>query len=795
MKKWVGVNLGLLGSLSAILWFDAALGQAQQRSADQRASVPFDLPEFASGPYIADPQVIALLDRYSPDGDCERSGALVFPCLIQALAESHDHEVPVGPSANPFNLQVASEIRATIEQDLTSYRTQGNVFAEQQIHPAFLAHAGSRMELVGIVNRMDRQFIKDIVPGKENAARCGEISVIYRFSYSIKYGSEDFNHGMAASRLPVTMNVVFPAVPETAGSKMTSCREAAQAWMAEMGRPRDRTPAEVVKDIENPSGGVLSGISGQDIERIELNIQAFRRNVSSDKTKLGSTAEYVIRVFRWDSKSKRFIKSYLTNQIDRARLLGASKGDANSCDFGVSKPLSRKAFVDYLSSPKVLADIDTGTLNIQKEFLACRATSVSPGGQARSGNSLYWKSGNAATELLRDSEIEAALARARERGQLLSFMRSAEDMRLRLNELSCTGCHQSRAVAGFHFPGADREGTPSANAVLLPGSPHFYGDQLRRSDILAELAQGRKLTAYELASGYSSRPLNKYSQRLRGTQLIGGWGGACLVAEAQVSSQRKWDCQVGLTCKPLFESKNAPGLGTCVPNHRQEIGDALQVGRVITDVYGQDHYTRLEPKNTQDALIPAESLPAQELEGNSYYGAHQEWYYGRAPAEDESPEQRRKRIRDAQTGGFPGGMLRLSECRNLPDEATCGLVASSGFNDCLEKTGPSKSLAQCFAERTSYAGMRACEVSSPCRDDYICLKPMGYTIGNATDLHGQRRRVVPYRDDDFGQQRPDEGWLSRNNGLGDRRGICIPPYFVFQFRSDKHPAPLSKDMK
>ena len=43
--------------------------------------------------------------------------------------------------------------------------------------------------------------------------------------------------------------------------------------------------------------------------------------------------------------------------------------------------------------------------------------------------------------------------------------------------------------------------------------------------------------------------------------------------------------------------------------------------------------------------------------------------------------------------------------------------------------------------------------------------------------------------EDFGQKEPDAAWLGRNNGKGDRRGLCIPPYFVFQFRSDGHPSP------
>ena len=56
------------------------------------------------------------------------------------------------------------------------------------------------MELVGAINRMDRQFIKDPTVGLTHAQLgCGEISLIYRFSYSIRDGKQ-------TSRLPVTLN-------------------------------------------------------------------------------------------------------------------------------------------------------------------------------------------------------------------------------------------------------------------------------------------------------------------------------------------------------------------------------------------------------------------------------------------------------------------------------------------------------------------------------------------------------------------------------------------------------------
>lgn len=759
---------------------------AQDNPADAVAA------EATTGPFIADPAVVLRLDRKDASGGCAKSGALVFGCLIQGLAEAQTHEPPVGALANPFNLKVAADIRSTIEQDLNGFRMGQGIGAEQQIHPEFLNHPASRLELVGVVNRIDRQFIHDVVPGAEDHTRCGEVSLIYRFSYTLKAD--------VSSRLPVTMNVVLPAIPR-AYPGVTTCRQVAARWLAATKAASGKDPDAAVAILSDPASGVIPLIDGRDIERIELNIQAYRISAGSDRRDLGSTAEYVIRVFRWNPDQKRFTPSYLTNQIDRARLLGNPKGDANSCDPGVSRPMSLSQFRSYLLSPVVLSDIDTGTLNIPREYLACRAVTVSPGGATRSANTLYWNAASAAQQLLTDAQIAAAMNAATTPSRQFSFMKSPDDVRLRLSELSCSGCHQARAIAGFHFPGADREDTAVSNAVFLAGSPHFYGDQVRRRKILEAIAAGDELSRYQLAASYASRPLNKFREDLKATKLIGGWGGACMTPEAMATSQRQWTCrQPDYECVQVFRSANAPGLGVCLPKGRREIGDPLQVGDITTASFGSDRYLRSSParvgdwsdRDHRDTRIPASALPP-DPPGNSYYGAHQEFYRGDDTGGTGTPAEQRRTKRDALTGGFPGGMLRLSECVDLPGEATCGLVASSGFNACLDQVvAGTKTLSQCFAQKTSYAGMRACDAANPCRDDYICLKPMGYTAANGKSRFEARRAVVSYDPEDFGQKAPDEKFLSRYGGKGDPRGICIPPYFVFQFRSDGHPAPMSK---
>lgn len=782
------------------------------------------VPALSRGAFIWRSDVLEQLDKLSEDGDCKTSGPLAFGCLIQQIVDPAEVQRAGGKLSNPFNLSVTAQIKKTIEGDLIGFRTKppvgldSTVSADQQLNIGFLTDPGSRMQLVGITNRMDRKFINDIEFGPKDRFRCGEINLVYRFRYSIKDGT-------IFSRLPVTMNVIFPVIPkskETAsGAELRGiCRDIARRWVDELERSEDRPVDEQVRELSDPETGIIAPLDGRNIDRIEMNMQVFRIAASGDESDLGSSADYVIRAFRWNRDTKVFAPSFLIDQIDRARILGDADGDDNSCDPGKVKQISRQEFVKYLLDPVVLSDIDSGALNIPKKYLACRAVSGSPGGPHRSKNNLFWNAAASTDpsvrqkeQIVTDQEILTALKNATSPKRQFSYMRSADDFRLRLSEQSCTGCHQARAIAGFHFPGADRDdGTASSNAVFIPGSPHFYGDQPRRRQVIKWISEGKDPSTYEMAPSYASRPANRFKPDFLGTQFIGGWGSACMVTENRAKSLRKWNCQDGLKCQALFESTNAPGMGTCVPDGRVEIGDALQTGVISSSGFARDQYLRTTParegdwKNraTRDTRITDEYLadflgknggiPAAP--GNAYFGSHQEYFQGVGPnpacASAADPKKCFSEQRDRLTGGFSGGMLRLSECLGLPSEATCGLVASSGFNDCLSvaaSPGGGKTLNQCFVERTSYAGLRACDIGDPCRDDYICLRPIGYNLSNGESSFKERQKNILYSPLDFGQQQPDQAWLGRNNGAGDSRGICIPPYFVFQFRADGHPKP------
>lgn len=45
----------------------------------------------------------------------------------------------------------------------------------------------------------------------------------------------------------------------------------------------------------------------------------------------------------------------------------------------------------------------------------------------------------------------------------------------KLNDLSCVGCHQARAHAGFHFLGIDKFSTHPFNSLSFEGSVTFEG--------------------------------------------------------------------------------------------------------------------------------------------------------------------------------------------------------------------------------------------------------------------------------------------------------------------------------
>ena len=57
---------------------------------------------------------------------------------------------------------------------------------EGQLSEDFLTDKNARAELVGVINRMDRQFIKDPAAADAGATRLRRNRVVYRFAYSLQ---------------------------------------------------------------------------------------------------------------------------------------------------------------------------------------------------------------------------------------------------------------------------------------------------------------------------------------------------------------------------------------------------------------------------------------------------------------------------------------------------------------------------------------------------------------------------------------------------------------------------------
>ncbi|MGO6901166.1 hypothetical protein ACCS96_12060 [Rhizobium ruizarguesonis] len=177
-----------------------------------------EIPTALSGPYISDPAVLARLDRPGSGMDCSDAGPLNFQCLV--FRDRRSTMSADDLASNPFMLPVFETVRDVVGDDLKDQ-------SADHLSPKFLEFAGAKIELVGVVNRMDRQFNRDIVPERGTRLACGEIGAIYRFAYKGTLNSGPVDDRRYQSRLPVTLNVVFPAQP---WSGSPDCKTVAGLW-------------------------------------------------------------------------------------------------------------------------------------------------------------------------------------------------------------------------------------------------------------------------------------------------------------------------------------------------------------------------------------------------------------------------------------------------------------------------------------------------------------------------------------------------------------------------------------
>ncbi|MBO9668457.1 MAG: hypothetical protein J7501_16785 [Bdellovibrio sp.] len=505
----------------------------------------------------------------------------------------------------------------------------GLAFDQRLFDLNYLTHARARFVLVGVINRMDL--------GYKDPNHCGEIRFIYRLAYNVE--SQGVN---VASRLPITINLLLHQ--GNSGSQQ-GCQEIAKRWQTVNAN-------STAQDITSTGPLNPSVFNPAALKDLEINMQ-ISRMAASERPDFGGHAEYLLKAYEWTGQS--FVETTLENQIDRARL---------QADSSLMNELAA-----WIAVPQNLKAIDDGTMILPKKFLAKRAISIAPGGINRSGNRLFYG-------LLPSSATEFI------KTQSLQNIKSSTALLRRLNESTCVGCHQTRAIGGFHFTGRDPQGKYAGNSVFLPGSAHFMGDLARRREIIDAFASNKTI---DYSRGFAARPQESRSQKLNGTGLMNGWGAHC--STGKDPSFSGWTCAPGLTCKTLLEKEDSLGLGICLAE-TQQVGDPCEMGKIVTTEFGKDKYTRTSQKLVV-TLPNAMCSPQSQAPGT-------------------------------RTGGFLNGNVRTLSCENLPAEASCGPLpaARPGFNSCIG----TKNFDACLKEFSMGVGLRACDQFNPCRDDYICAE-------------------------------------------------------------------------
>ncbi|MGY8666826.1 hypothetical protein Q3C01_31340 [Bradyrhizobium sp. UFLA05-109] len=474
------------------------------------------------GAAITDPQQLGKLDQH----DVLTISRLLWP--------ERNANFPLTSDMLFASLPQLAQIRPAIDAEFDRYIARhkaeapdetvgvGEGFDVQLFDRSNLNSRDTRFVLAGIVNRMDRAYVSE--------ASCGEIRLIYRLA---RFETNP-DGGKTASRLPMTFNLVLKARDDrqaVPSGKQLACAEIARRWLA------NDHPLELIEQLPFPYDAL--------VDRIETNIQiAVMPKSASHEFR----TDYLLKVFKYNHDTRLFEESTLENQIDRDRIL--------------SDDTLKRDFRDWLLAPEHFGEFDRGTVLIPEKYLAKAAIAATPAGLDTSA--LQPEFGLMQGEgkgdgVFTDGDVVGALKAAAERGIGLQNIRSVAGFQRRLNDITCAGCHQTRGIGGFHFPGVDW--LADKPSTFVPASPHFFGDQVRRRDILTAFAEGRRP---DFSHGFASRPQLRGSTELAGTEYQDGWGAHCYLQPSGSAGIDKsftsWTCGKGLACQAAATSTR---IGMC----------------------------------------------------------------------------------------------------------------------------------------------------------------------------------------------------------------------------------------
>lgn len=403
---------------------------------------------------------------------------------------------------------LTADVRKTLSEHPTA--RVSSVSGTRLFEVAWLRSPEMRFELAGVFNRIDRRAFYE--------GTCGEVRFLYRLAYTTQQAGAAM-HG----RLPLTLNVVF-LVPGEAG-----CEDQAKAWRPPADLDETRAAAWLAEE------GALAPArrARWTLKAVEANLQTVRVQ-STAHPSMGGHSEYSLRVFHPSSTTPRtFAPAPMENLPDVARL------DRD--------PALRAELVAYLRDPAVLRGIDGGVVRVPDRFLADGARSISPRGLGRSTNRPF-------SQVVREADLEGLdLAGYR-------TIRSPRSLLRRLDGLSCSGCHQSGTIAGFHHVGLDPKDAPAWSSMVSGSSAHLRADLERRRAYVEAIASG--------ATPDETRP----SAERQGHE--GTFGAPCGLGDPGFAA---WTCQKGLRCERMEDAD----VGMCVDD--AHVGAPCEIGDHVYD--------------------------------------------------------------------------------------------------------------------------------------------------------------------------------------------------------------------
>ena len=573
----------------------------------------------------------------------------------------------------------------------------------------------SAFPLIGVINRIDRRDFSQ--------TGCGELRFIYRLAYEVS--KEDY------STFPVFLNVVY----EYQGSQ---CAAIANDWVS-----RGITPDQT----ENMTNWLLNGAlrrGGQiKLKQIELNMQAVRFP-SGLETKLGGQAIYLLRIFQ--PKSGKLVAIPLENTPDVAKIL--------------SKPNLMDALLAQLNDPRNLGKIDDGTFvleNTGNELLATIALSYSTTGRARLANKpfsvLFAKKEN-----LDKLKLNSGA----------KFIANKAGLLERLNNNTCTGCHQSNGTAGFHVLGGPNEYSPAFSRVVLPFSPHYYAEQTRRRVYTETLVRDGEPNAF--------RPHSFFPQATWSAAGIPSFSSARLkdICIKAGSFSKGINCDGGAVCKVnVTNEKNAVQFGECT------LPDNAPVASLFAGLTCRGGEIQESTLAMTDKIVSAFGEQQAELATAFNSKSFKDSISGPTKFYANLPEERCGK----PVGGVPLGRIskkcdedldaqRLKPLDNYLNSSNnageypaefCAIRGGSYFDECAKKCDPVKCLADAKPARSM---LDLCGMGRFCREDYICQQ-FPEEIADQFEHEGKadlKKRIVKLHQKQI--------------------GFCTPNYFVFNMRVD-----------